>query len=84
MLALTEPPSAFETLAEPGFGRSPNPGENLATMFLRNRSDIKAKNPLCSKLCQDWPKHAALGAPFPFGYPKAANWPQDLTEFAKT
>ena len=47
MLALTEPPPplGFESLAWPGFGLRPNPGENLATTFLRNRTDIKAKNP---------------------------------------
>ena len=40
MLALTEPPLGFESLAWPGFGLCPNPGENLATTFLRNRTDI--------------------------------------------
>ena len=45
MLALTEPPLGFESLAWPGFGLRPNPGENLATTFLRNGKDIKAKNP---------------------------------------
>ena len=45
MLALTEPPLRFESLAWPGFGLCPNPGENLATTFLRNRTDIKANNP---------------------------------------
>ena len=39
MLALTEPPLGFESLAWPGFGLRPNPGENLATTFLRNRTD---------------------------------------------
>jgi len=34
MLTMTEPPLGFETLAEPGFELHPNPGENLATMFL--------------------------------------------------
>ena len=34
MLALTEPPLGFQTLAWPGFGLCPNQGENLATMFL--------------------------------------------------
>ena len=45
MLALTEPLLGFGTLACRGFGLRPNPGENLATMFLRNRTDIKAKYP---------------------------------------
>ena len=40
MLALTEPPLGFESLAWPGFGLRPNPGENLATTFLRNRTKI--------------------------------------------
>ena len=84
MLALTEPPLGFESLAWPGFGLRPNPGENLATTFLRNRTDIKAKTPRCSKLSQAWPKHATLGSPCPLGCLKAANCPQDLTEFAKT
>ena len=43
MLALTEPPLGFESLAWPGFGLRPNPGENLATTFLRNRTDIYIK-----------------------------------------
>ena len=44
MLALTEPPLGFESLAWPGFGLRPDPGEYLATTFLRNRTDIKAEN----------------------------------------
>ena len=40
MLALTEPPLGFESLAWPGFGLRPNPGENLATTFLRIRTDL--------------------------------------------
>ena len=39
------PPLGFKSLAWPGFGLRPNPGENLATTFLRNHTDIKAKNP---------------------------------------
>ena len=50
----------------------PNPGENLATTVLRNRSDINAKTPRWTKLSQDWPKHTTLGTPSPFGCRKVA------------
>ena len=38
--ALTEQPLGLELLAKPGLGLQPNPGKNLASMFLQNRSDI--------------------------------------------
>jgi len=39
-LALTEPSLGLRSLAWPGFRLHPNPGENLAGMFLQIRSDI--------------------------------------------